>query len=79
MLEDLYLEDSYLQPNWKDSVENGQWLEHFRPFIAVKNLYLSEKFASCIAPALQELVEGRTDVLPALQNILMGLDSSETV
>ena len=81
VLEDLYFEDSYLQPDWKDSVENGQWLELFRPFIAVKNLYLSEKFASCIAHALQELVESRTpDLLPALQNtFLKGLKSSGSV
>ena len=79
MLEDLYFrENSLLQPDWKDSVENGQWLELFRPFMAVKNLYLSANFASRIAPALQEIVEGRTtDVLPALQNIfLKGPDSS---
>jgi hypothetical protein len=38
----------------------------------VKNLYLSEDFASDIVPALQELVEGRTtEVLPTLQNIFL--------
>jgi hypothetical protein len=82
MLEDLYVhEDSYSPPDWKDSIENRQWLELFRSFVAVKNIYLSEKFASRIAPALQELVEGRTtDVLPALQNIfLKGLGSSGSV
>ena len=82
VLENLYLcEDSVSPPDLKDSVENGQWLELFRPFIAVKNLYLSENLASRIAPALQELVEGRTtDVLPALQNIfLKGLESSGSV
>ena len=78
MLEDLYFNEvPHSPPDWKDSVESRQWLGLFRPFIVVKNLYLSENFASCIAPALQELVEGRTtDVLPALQNIfLKGLDS----
>ena len=82
MLEDLYFyNDLHLQPDWKDDIENRQWLELFRPFIAVKNLYLSENFASRIAPALQELVEGRTtDVLPTLQNIfLKGLESSGSV
>ena len=51
------------------------------PFKALKNLYLSEEFASRMAPALQELVEGRTtDFLPALQNIfLKELDSSGSV
>ena len=81
-LEDLYIyEDPYSQPDWKDSIENRQWLELFRPFMAVKNIYLSEKLASRIAPALQELVEGRTtEVLPTLQNIFLeGLESSRPV
>ena len=82
ILEDLYFhEDSHSQPDWNDSIENGQWLGLFRSFMAVKNLYLSEKFASRIALSLQELVEGgTTDVLPALQNIfLRGLESSGSV
>ena len=83
ILEDLcfYENALLLQPNWKDSIENRQWLELLRPFMAVKNLYLFENFASHIAPALQELVEGRTtEVLPALQNIyLKGLESSRSV
>jgi hypothetical protein len=85
MLEDLYFyEESHLQPDWKDSIGNRQWLDLFHSFMTVKNLYLSENFASRIAPALQELVEGRTtdvlDVLPALQNIfLKGFGSSGSV
>jgi hypothetical protein len=80
ILEDLYFgEDSH--PDLKDSIENRQWLKLLRSFMAVKNLYLSKNFASRIAPALQELVEGRTtDVLPALQNIfLKGIESSASV
>jgi hypothetical protein len=55
-----------------------QWLEIFHPFTAVKELYLSEKSAPYIAPALQELVGGRTmEVSPMLQNILLeGLEPS---
>ena len=84
MLEDLYFikgRDIYAQPDWEYGIENGQWLELFRSFMPVKNLYLSEKFVSLIAPALRELVEGRvTEVLPALQNIfLKGLESSRSV
>ena len=82
VLEDLFLlEDSDSQPDWKVSIENGQWLELLRPFMAVKNLYLSGNFASRVASALQEVIEGRTtDVLPALQNIfLKELDSSGSV
>ena len=52
-----------------------------RQFSAVKNLYLSENAASLVAPALQELVEGRMievmpTVLPNLENIFVaGLKS----
>ena len=72
-LEDLYIfEETNSPPNWKDNIENTLWLELLHPFIAVKNLYLSEKFALRIAPALQELVGGgTTDVLPTLQNLFL--------
>ena len=78
MLENLYF---YEIPRaelavWMYNIDNGRWLDLFRSFSAVKNLYLSEKAASCIAPALQEVAEGRTaevlpTVLPALQNIFL--------
>ena len=71
VLENLYLREEG-HPNWKDNIENTLWLELLHPFFAVKNLYLSERFALLIAPALQELVGGRTtEVLPTLQNIIL--------
>ena len=82
MLEDLYIYDEpHSQPDWKDDIESGLWLQLLHPFTAVKNLYLSEKFALRIGPALQELVEGRTtEVLPALQIIFLErLESSGPV
>ena len=80
ILEDLYFYMAF-HPDQNASVENRQWLRLLHPFKAVKNLYLSEEFASRMAPALQELVEGRTtNFLPVLQNIfLKGLDSSGSV
>ena len=68
-------------PDWQDNIENTLWLELLLPFTSVKNLYLSEKFARRIVPALQELVEGRRiEVLPALENIFLeGLESSGPV
>ena len=81
-LEDLYIHEApYRQLNPKDNVENGLWLELLHPFTTVKNLYLSEEFATRIAPALHELVGDRTtEVLPALQNIFLeGLESSGPV
>jgi hypothetical protein len=47
-----------------------EWLEIFRPFTAVKNLYVIKGLAHHIAPALQDLVGERvTDVLPALESL----------
>ena len=73
MLEDLYIyEDPSWPPVWQDNIDNTLWLELLRPFPAVKNLYLSEKFASLIASALQELTGGSTaKVLPSLKNIFL--------
>ena len=74
--EDLYIYEGLNHlislPVRQDNIENILWLELLQPFTAVKNLYLSEKFASLIIPALQELTGGRTtEVLPALQNIFL--------
>ena len=73
MLEDLYIsEDPKYPPHWQDNVENALWLELLHPFAAVKNLYLCKKFMSRIAPALEELVGGRTtEVLSTLENIYL--------
>ena len=57
---------------WPDDIENIQWLELLRPFTSAKDLYISLEFSPRIAPALQELVEeGVTEVLPALQTLLL--------
>jgi hypothetical protein len=59
-------------PESQGEFENTQWLDILRPFIAVKNLYVSEQFAPRIALVLQKLVGGgMTEVLPKLQNIFL--------
>ena len=81
-LEDLYIdEDRYRQPVWEDNIDNALWLELLHPFTTVKNLFLSEKIAPRVVPALQELVGGRTtEVLPTLQNVFIeGLQPSGPV
>ena len=81
-LEDLYIsEHPYEQPVWEDNIDSALWLELLRPFTTVKDLFLSEKIALCVVPALQELVGGRTmEVLPALQNVFIeGLQPSGPV
>jgi hypothetical protein len=72
-LEDVYIfEDRGNPPHWQDDIENSLWLELLHSFVAVKDLYLSEEFVPCIAPALQELVgERMTEVLPTLENIFL--------
>jgi hypothetical protein len=82
-MENLYIYGGtrYSPPDWKDDIESIEWLDLLLPFIAVKNLYLCKHFSPRIAPALQELTEGRTtEVLPALQNVLLeGFQASEPV
>jgi hypothetical protein len=61
-----------------DYIESSQWLDLFRPFTAVKYLYITRYIAPHIARALRELVGERvTEVFPALQNLL--LDDTEPV
>ena len=69
------------QLDWKDGIANIEWLELLLPFTAVKNLYLSKKFALRLAPALLEMTGGgTTEVLPTLQNLyLEGFHASESV
>jgi hypothetical protein len=64
----------YLVTDWINAVEGVQRLEIFRPFTAVKNLYLCHELTQCVAPALQELVgdpESVANVLPALKSIFL--------
>jgi hypothetical protein len=78
-LKELYiLEFPSRRPHWQDDVESTSWLDLLRPFVAVKNIYISEEFAPRIAPTLEELVRARTtEVLPTLKNIfLAGLQQS---
>ena len=79
--ENLFIyEPAHSQLDWKDGIENIEWLELLLPFTAVKNLYLSKQFAPRIAPALQELTGGRTEVLLTLQNLFLeGFQPSEPV
>ena len=83
----LYLLESreYQEDEWdidlKDWRNNTQWLQLLRPFVAVKDLYISEKFVPLIAPALRELVGARiTEALPAMECLFLdGLRASGAV
>ena len=74
MLENLYFDDP--QADWTDIIDDELWVELLRPFSAVKRLFLSDKAASYVGSALQELVEGRTTealptILPTVQTIFV--------
>ena len=66
--------------DWKEGVDDTQWLEIFRPFIAVQSLHIPG-LGRLIAPALQELTGVRViEVLPTLCNLfLTGSDPSGSV
>jgi hypothetical protein len=69
------------QLDWKDGIENIEWLDLLLPFTAVKNLYLSKELAPRIAHALQDMAGGgTTEVLTTLQNLyLEGFQPSESI
>jgi hypothetical protein len=59
--------DIHVEGCWSELLSQLQkirWLDLFRPFTTVKNLYLSEEVALHVATALEEVA-----VLPSLQNI----------
>ena len=78
-LGDLYISGAtYWQPGVQDNIENMLWLELLRPFTCVENLYLSQEFEPRIVPALRELVEDSTEVVPMLQNIFLSARRTRT-
>ncbi len=82
--ESLYISEnlhSSSKLDWKDDIENAEWLRFLSQFTAVKSLYLSKEFVPRIGPALQELTGGRTEeVLPTLQSFFLeGFQSMESV
>jgi hypothetical protein len=61
---------SYTPLDWTDDMDPSEWLELFRPFIAVRNMYVAKQFVPYVTTALQELTEERTmEVLPVLNNL----------
>ena len=73
MVEHLYIDVPRFPPlQGLDDIEDVQWLDIFYPFTIVKDLYVREEFAQCIAFALQELVVERvTEVFPALETLFL--------
>ena len=62
------------ESHWRERMDDTQWLELLHPFSAVKNLFLSHRLVQYVLPALRYHDEeglGITEVLPALQNLLI--------
>ena len=79
MVENFYVfGPQYLPSQWQHEIENVQGLEIFQPFTGVKDLYVSKRFAPCIALALKDVVGERvTDVLPGLESLFLeGIEDS---
>ena len=72
-LKGLCIFDNVFAPQgWQAYIQTVPLPELLHPFAAVKNLYLSELVAECIAFSLQELVGGgMPEVLPNLENIFL--------
>jgi hypothetical protein len=73
-VKNLYIKDQGSDLKMTSPVEIPRWREFLQPFVAVKNIYLSNVIAFHIENSLQVLGEDRSiDVLPALQNIYIFL------
>ena len=75
-VEHLYILDAgFLRPCWQDDImeeESSQWLELFRSFTALKDLYLHREFVPYFSATLQGLgAVSVAEVLPALQKIFL--------
>jgi hypothetical protein len=58
--------------NWKDFVDNSQWLELFHAFSAVQHMEIPPTLGEIIASALQELTGERVmDALPMLRDLYL--------
>ncbi|KAH8989315.1 hypothetical protein EDB86DRAFT_3081045 [Lactarius hatsudake] len=72
-------------PHWRDDVgddipDDTEWVELFRPFTAVRKLYICKELAECITRALGDRTEGAsTQVLPSLESICVEDENARDV
>jgi hypothetical protein len=65
--------------DWKDYVDNPQWLEIFHAFSALQHMQIPPRLGQIIASALQELTEERVmDALPMLRHLYLPPPSEST-
>jgi hypothetical protein len=70
-VEHLYILSRYWGRHWQNYFEDGEWLELFDLFTAVRCLYMDWGFTQQMADALQEFGERVTEVLPALETLFL--------
>ncbi|KAH9959387.1 hypothetical protein BGW80DRAFT_1449123 [Lactifluus volemus] len=71
--------DNILLSDWKDYVDNPQWLEIFHAFSALQHMQIPPRLGEIIASALQELTEERVmDALPMLCHLYLPPPSEST-
>ncbi|KAH9029677.1 hypothetical protein EDB85DRAFT_1965452 [Lactarius pseudohatsudake] len=72
-------------PHWRDDVgddipDDTEWVELFRPFTAVRKLYICKELADCITRALGgRTEEASTQVLPSLESICVEDENARDV
>ncbi|KAI0293315.1 hypothetical protein B0F90DRAFT_1822158 [Multifurca ochricompacta] len=67
-VEVLNIHGDYRQPARREEIGVPEWLELFRPFTAVRSLYVSVSLGPLVAHALEDAADGPVmEVLPALQ------------
>ncbi|KAH9957742.1 hypothetical protein BGW80DRAFT_1565215 [Lactifluus volemus] len=65
--------------DWKDYVDNPQWLEIFHAFSALQHMRIPPRLGEIIASALQELTGERVmDALPILRHLYLPPPSAST-
>lgn len=62
-------------PVWQDDVDSLQWLELLHPFTSVETMRISTKTWPLVVPALKEITEGGTEILPVLRHLSLHVDT----
>jgi hypothetical protein len=72
--------DNVVFSDWKDYVDNPQWLEIFHAFSALQHMRIPPRLGGIIASALQELTgESVMDALPMLHDLYLPSSSASTL
>jgi hypothetical protein len=68
----LSIDETDLQPNWRDDIDHGEWLPLLRPFVAVQTLRVGRRLTGHISLALEDVAEVTVEeVLPYLHSLYL--------